>query len=60
MPKYRIKWVDHVYRCAHVTAESESAARQFWIDGEDAWDYEEQEHVETGEGPTVTCLEEEG
>ena len=58
MPKYRVEWVDHVYRSAVVTAESESAARQCW-DNPQAWDYEEHDHTDTGEGPTVTCLEEE-
>ncbi len=50
MPKYRIEWTDHEFRTAYVEAESESAARQCWIDGD--FEYEEQSHIETGVSPT--------
>lgn len=52
MPKYRIEWTDHTCRSAYVTAESESAARQAWID--EAFDYEEPSYTETGSEPVFT------
>lgn len=55
MPKYRIEWVEHVARSAFVEADSESAARQSWIDG--SFDYEEQDHVENGSDPKFEVVE---
>lgn len=54
MPKYHIEWIDHEARSAYVTAESESAARQAWIDGD--FDYEEDSYTETGSEPVFTLV----